>query len=99
VAARVAEYALFTCPPGSDVVVICTGFAPAAAIVMLRLVEAVCASELESVTCTANEDPPACVGVPEICPLGESVRPGGNEPDVMDQVYGTAPPVADKVAE
>ena len=64
-AARDVEYALLTCPPGRDDVVICTAVT-AAATTMLRLAVAICAGELESVTRTVNEKVPACVGVPEI---------------------------------
>jgi hypothetical protein len=84
VAARVAEYALFTCPPGSDVVVICTGLT-AAAIVMLRLAVAVCAGELESATRTVNDTVPDAVGVPVIWPAALKLNPAGNEPPDRDQ--------------
>jgi len=66
---------------------------------MLRLAVALCTGELESVTRTVNEKVPVCVGVPEIWPDGEITRPGGNEPDVIDQLYGAVPPLTDKVAE
>jgi hypothetical protein len=39
---------------------------------------------------------PDVVGVPLMSPA-ESVRPAGNVPDVIDQVYGAVPPVAVKV--
>jgi hypothetical protein len=34
------------------------------------------------------------VGVPEIAPEEDSVRPGGRDPEVMVQVKGAVPPVA-----
>ena len=58
----------------------------AAAIVMLKLATAVCAVELESRTWAVKEELPDAVGVPLIWPEEESVRPAGNEPEVMDQL-------------
>jgi len=66
---------------------------------MLRLAVALCKGELESVTLTVNDEVPDAVGVPETWPEGERVSPGGNEPAVMDQLYGAVPPLTDKVAE
>ena len=37
---------------------------------------------------------PACVGVPEISPAGESVSPAGSEPALTVNVNGPAPPLA-----
>jgi hypothetical protein len=65
---------------------------------MLRLVEALCAGELESVTFTVNDDVPAVVGVPLICPELLRVNPAGNAPAVIDQLYGVVPPLAANVA-
>ena len=47
-----------------------------------------------------KEDVPDPVGVPVICPK-EALResPVGSEPEVIDQVYGVFPPVAERVAE
>ena len=40
-----------------------------------------------------------CVGVPEMTPvLVAIVNPVGRVPEVMDQLYGVAPPVAVRVA-
>jgi hypothetical protein len=61
---------------------------------------AVCGDAVESLTWIINGKLPACVGVPEICPFdAPSVRPAGNEPELTDQVYGKAPPVAVSVDE
>ena len=72
-------------PPGSEDVVICTGVG-AAVIVMSKFPDALCTGELESFTLTANEELPAAVGMPLICPEPLSVRPAGREPVLTDQV-------------
>jgi hypothetical protein len=64
---------------------------------MLRLVEALCAGELESVTFTVNDDVPAAVGVPLICPELLNVNPAGKVPEEIDQLYGVFPPLAANV--
>jgi hypothetical protein len=61
---------------------------------MLNACVAACAGELESVTWTVKLLPPAVVGVPEICPLAERVKPEGRVPENSDQLYGAVPPVA-----
>jgi hypothetical protein len=68
---------------------------------MLNDCVAVCAvGVVESVTFTVKRNDPAAVGVPEIVPVeADSVRPAGNEPDWIDQVYGDVPPVAVSAAE
>jgi hypothetical protein len=58
----------------------------AAAIVMLKLAEAVVAGEPESVTLIVKLKVPAVVGVPAIVPAAESVRPPGNAPELMFQL-------------
>jgi len=66
----------------------------------LKLVLAVCAGELESVTLTVNEDVPEAVGVPLICPVEAfSVSPPGSKPLAIAQVYGVLPPLAARDAE
>jgi hypothetical protein len=51
-----------------------------------------------SVTITVKLKVPAVVGVPEIIPVDvPSVRPFGRAPAVIDQVYGSKPPVAVRV--
>ena len=47
---------------------------------------AVSAGELESVTCTVNEDVPAAVGVPEIAPALERLKPAFSDPEVIDHL-------------
>ena len=37
---------------------------------------------------------PTVVGVPEICPLVDRVKPDGRVPESSDQVYGVVPPTA-----
>ena len=54
--------------------------------VMFRFAVALCAGELESFTFTVNEEVPAVVGVPLICPELPSVRPAGREPELSDQL-------------
>lgn len=67
---------------------------------MLKLVDAVCAGELESFTCTVNVAVPDDAGVPEIAP-DEALRdsPLGSDPLVTDQLYGVVPPAAERLAE
>jgi hypothetical protein len=82
-----------------EVVVICTGVA-AAAIVMLNDFVAVCGVEEESLTWTVKEVVPDCVGVPLIWPVeAVTLSPVGNDPKLIDHEYGAVPPVAVSVAE
>jgi len=52
-----------------------------------------------SLTCSVNEAVPAAVGVPEIAPAEESVKPAGSVPDERLHVYGVVPPLACTEAE
>jgi hypothetical protein len=63
---------------------------------MLNACVAVCrVGAVESVTLTAKLNVPAVVGVPEIVPLAAAiVRPAGNVPELMLQLYGVVPPLA-----
>jgi hypothetical protein len=54
---------------------------------------------VESVTFTVKVEEPAVVGVPEIVPVVESVKPAGKDPELMLQEYGAVPPVAASVVE
>ncbi len=54
--------------------------------------EAVCC--LASVTVAVNEKVPVAPGVPEMAPLGLSIKPGGKLPPVMAHVKGCVPPTA-----
>jgi hypothetical protein len=73
--------------------------AATAVTVTLRLFVALNAGALESITFTVNDDVPAAVGVPLICPAPLSVKPFGKAPELSDQLYGVFPPVAVTVAE
>ena len=53
---------------------------------ILRFAVALCAGELESFTFTVNEEVPAVVGVPLICPELLSVTPAGKLPELSDQM-------------
>jgi hypothetical protein len=66
---------------------------------MLNDCVAVCGvGAVESVTLTVKLNVPAVVGVPEIVPLAAaSVRPAGNVPELMLQLYGVVPPLAANV--
>src|SRR5208283_5897626 len=67
---------------------------------MLKLVEAVVAGEPESVTLIVKLKVPAAAGVPEIVPVAaDNVRPVGNAPELMLQLYGVVPPLAPIVVE
>ena len=69
--------------------------------VSVRLMFAVCADGVESVTLKVNAVAlTAVVGVPLIRPVNEfTVKPPGNVPEVSVQVYGEVPPVAVNVCE
>ncbi len=73
----------------------------AAATVRVSAFVAVCAvGVVESVTFAVKLNEPDAVGVPEIVPLdADSVRPAGNAPALMLQLYGVVPPVAASVVE
>ena len=75
---------------------ICTGVTEAVTLI-LRLAAMLCAGELESIRLTVNENVPAAVGVPLICPELLSAKPAGREPELTDQLYGVWPPVAASV--
>ena len=47
-----------------------------------------------SVICTVKVEVPEVVGVPEVAPEDDKVRPSGKEPAPIDQVEGFCPPVA-----
>jgi hypothetical protein len=52
-----------------------------------------------SLTCTVKLDVPVDDGVPEIVPEPASERPGGNEPEMMDQEFPPVPPAAESDCE
>jgi hypothetical protein len=52
-----------------------------------------------SVTLTVKLDDPAAVGVPDIVPAPDNVRPAGKAPAEMVHVYGVVPPAALSPAE
>jgi hypothetical protein len=81
-------------PAGSEIVVI-EGGVGAALIVMCKDFEA--DRFAASVTFAVKSNSPAVVGVPEIAPAPDSVKPGGRLPPAADHVYGAAPPLADNV--
>lgn len=93
-AAKAALYAVPTVPAESEVVET-LGDCDAAAITMLSDFAPV--RLFASFTCTVNAAEPAAVGVPEIAPALDSVRPAGSAPLVTLHVYGVLPPVAPKV--
>ena len=64
--------------------------------VMVKALEAVCAAA--SSTWIVEVNWPAVVGVPEMTPPEDSVRPVGNWPLTIDHEYGAVPPVACSVA-
>jgi hypothetical protein len=66
-----------------------------------RFAVALCGGELKSTSLNVRGvNIPDVVGVPPITPVAEfNVKPGGSEPVFTDQVYGSVPPVAVKVAE
>jgi hypothetical protein len=56
--------------------------------------DTVCTGDPLSLTATVNVADPVAVGVPEMTPALESVRPAGKLPDASDHVYPGVPPVA-----
>jgi hypothetical protein len=68
-----------------------------AVIVIVKLPDAVALAE--SVTVTVKVELPAAVGVPEIAPSAVIDNPFGRLPDMIDQLYGGVPPVADNEPE
>src|SRR5204863_9186369 len=52
-----------------------------------------------SLTATVKLAVPAALGVPLITPPLDNVRPAGNDPNVIDQVYEPVPPLAANVSE
>ena len=49
---------------------------------------------MESVTFAVKLNEPEAVGVPEIVPAVDRVKPPGNAPELIVQVYGLVPPEA-----
>ena len=85
-ACSVLEYVVPTVPPDNDVVVTVGGCAAAATAMLKAFVPVLFAA---SVTCTVNDTVPVVVGVPEITPVDATrLNPVGNEPELIDQVYG-----------
>jgi hypothetical protein len=56
-------------------------------------------AEALSLTWTVKVKVPAALREPVMAPLEERLRPPGNAPFTMDQVYGGVPPVAASVCE
>lgn len=67
---------------------------PGGTTVMDTWPDAVCTGDPLSFTAMVKVDVPLVVGVPEIAPALESVRPAGSVPDASDHVYPGVPPVA-----
>src|SRR5580698_644097 len=91
---EVKGYGVLITPGGSKPVIICSGRALTA---MLMVVEAVVLFLSVTVTFTEYGLPATAVGVPEMIPVPEPMlNPGGNP--VAVKVYGCVPPVAVIVA-
>lgn len=54
---------------------------------------------MESVTLTVMPNEPDAVGVPEMVPLVDKVRPAGKAPEATLQLYGVVPPLAPSAVE
>lgn len=98
-AASVMEYAPPTYPESKGEAVMIESDAETEAIVSDNVVEAV--APALSVTWAVMLKEPDAVGVPDIKPVLESVKPAGSAPDadVNAQAYGGLPPVAASVWE
>jgi hypothetical protein len=96
----VVEYALPMVTAGSELVETESGVTvgAAAAMVMLRVLLAVCGVEDESVTVAVKLEVPAVVGVPLRVPLLARESPLGSPLGTVN-LYGAVPPVAARVAE
>ena len=95
VAAKLCEYEVPTAPFGrGDAVVIESGGGSTA-----RTKDFVVICDALSRTWTVKFAVPSVVGVPEITPAADNVRPAGGVPDVTDHKYGGAPPLAAKLWE
>jgi hypothetical protein len=66
---------------------------------IVREAVVLCGLPAESSTVTEKPYCPPAVGVPDICPPLDRLRPGGNCPDPSFQLYGVVPPLACKAAE
>jgi hypothetical protein len=91
-----AEYATPSVPEGNAPVVMVSG---AGAMTNEIVADLVWTGLEESVTVAVTFTVIPVVGVPKMMPvLVARVSPVGRLPDVMDQLYGVAPPVAVRVA-
>ena len=91
-----AEYATPSVPEGNAPVVMISG---EGAMTNEIVADLVWTGLEESVTVAVTFTVIAVVGVPEMMPvLVARVSPAGRLPEVMDQLYGVAPPVAVRVA-
>jgi hypothetical protein len=81
------------------VVVICRGVTAAATVRENDFVAVCAVGVVESVTFAVKPNEPDAVGVPEIVPALDRVRPDGRAPELMLQLYGVVPPLAANVAE
>jgi hypothetical protein len=77
----------------------CGGLSTTRLTVMDSCLVAVACGESESRAWTVNVEVPVAVGVPDIRPAGERVRPAGREPVIRDHVYGLVPPIAERDCE
>jgi hypothetical protein len=97
--ASVVEYPVPTWPDGTEVLVICTAVTAAATVRESDFVAVCAVGVVESVTFAVKLNEPDAVGVPEIVPALDKVRPAGRAPELMLQLYGAVPPLAANVAE
>jgi hypothetical protein len=80
-------------------VVICRGVTAAATVRENDFVAVCTVGVVESVTFAVKLNEPDAVGVPEIVPVADKVKPAGNAPELMLQLYGVVPPDAASVVE
>jgi hypothetical protein len=80
-------------------VVICSAGTVAEIVMVSDWVAVFAVGVVESVTFTVKVEEPAVVGVPEIVPPVERVKPAGKVPELILQEYGVVPPVAASVVE
>jgi hypothetical protein len=85
-AANIVEYTVPSVPLGTDAVVICTGVTVAATVRVKDFVAVCAVGVVASVTLAVKLKGPEAVGVPEMVPTEDRVRPAGKAPELMVQL-------------
>ena len=90
-------YALPCWAFGREIVVMLTKVVTGATVMVSDLVAVCAVGSVASITLTVKLKTPEPVGVPEIVPVPAlKFTPGGNDPALIDHVYGVVPPLAER---